>query len=135
MDIPALDRTYLLQNKATGFRLEVYGEADGLDAKVSTRRNGGIPWRFLGTDVPGCYRLVDEYTGRVLDSNANQQAYTLPPNDGNYQKWRMIDDGEGYWCLHNLSTGLALDSNADEDAYTMQPNDGAYQRWSFLIPA
>lgn len=104
---------------------------EGSTEKVWTAPEHWHPWRLLGTDIPGCYRLVDDWDGKVLDSNADREVYTHPSNEGNYQKWRMVDGGDGYWCLHNLSTGLALDSNGDQEAYTQRPNDGSYQRWKF----
>lgn len=70
-----------------------------------------------------------------LDSNAERQVYAFPPNDGAYQKWKLIPDSDArYWQLINVATGFALDGTL-EDVYTHQPNNGAYQRWRLVGPA
>jgi len=132
-DIPQ-PGSYALRSKATGY-VVVGWLSDEPAYTVGARNWNEWPtdqrWRFEGTDF-GCYRLVHDVTGRVLDSDENRQVYISTPNDGSFQKWRMNPGGEGDWCLQNLATGFALDGNADRDVYTMEPNDGAYQRWQFI---
>jgi len=141
MAFPDLNREYALQNKATGFYLmgrwlpepeaahTVFAAGDPESYWASKR------WVLRESADQGLYQLVSsggDGSGLVLDSNAERQVYILGNNGESYQKWRMIDGGEGYWCLHNLATGYALDSNADRDVYTHDPNDGAYRRWKFI---
>lgn len=57
-------------------------------------------------------------TGRILDSNGNGDAYTLPSNGGNYQKWHIEPTHNGTFHLVNFATGKRLDSNGDGDVYT-----------------
>jgi hypothetical protein len=143
MDMPALGRFYVLQNKATGFFLSG-NVAIGLAPAHTVWATGDSNprrWQFMESADEGFFNLladgltaVDRHGpgSYVLDSNEERQVYLMFRNFGSYQKWRMIDGGEGYWCLHNLATGFALDSNLDMDVYTQRPNDGAFQRWKFI---
>jgi hypothetical protein len=140
---PTPGGSYRIQSKATGFQLIVTGhDAPGWDegrphVELNRDRDGGL-WEVTSADVGlrfgtnGTFPWGGAGTHLgVLDSNAERQVYILPPNDGSYQKWRPIPDGEGYWQLVNVATGFALDAS-EEDVYTMEPNDGAHQRWGFF---
>jgi hypothetical protein len=140
-DDPTPGHRYYIESKATGKRLGLTAEgvhggipaAFGLSEHelhvVPTGDGGTVYWTVEGADIG--LRFNTEWDPNYrLDSNAERQVYFHPANDGAYQKWRPIPDGEGYWQLINVATGLALDGNP-EDIYTMDPNDGAYQRWGF----
>lgn len=148
---PTPGNTYVIQSKATGFQLGVAGRDEPHENKrdphVMVKRPGeGAVWEVEAVDLGvrlktgGPFAWADEHAGGsiphvgALDSNAERQVYVHQPNDGAYQKWRLLPDGEGYWQLVNVATGFALDGN-QEDVYTMQPNDGAYQRWGFYAAA
>jgi serine/threonine-protein kinase len=122
---PPLGEIYRIRSKATGHELSPTLGSDNHVRPVGP--NWGAYWKLEAVDIG--YRL--DCAEEILDSNAERQVYTLPWNGGSYQKWRIVEAGEGYWSLINLATGLALDGTS-EDIYTMRPNDGDYQRWRFM---
>ena len=133
LESPSPNKNYQLVSKATGFALGVrWEEGDSWDLPdgrlVVPSRTGDI-WAIKAADI-GYLIFLRCAPNQVLDSNAARQAYILTRNKGNYQKWRIFSDGEGYWQLVNVATGLALDGT-DQYIYTLEPNDGAYQRWLF----
>jgi serine/threonine-protein kinase len=83
------------------------------------------------------YTTVD---GRCLDSNWTStpwtpgtagNAYALPCNGGDYQKWQVAWMGapNAGFRLTDYATGLVLDSNAYGYVYMMYDNGGNNQRW------
>jgi Ricin-type beta-trefoil lectin domain len=51
--------------------------------------------------------MIDDATGRCLDSNANGVAYALPCSGNNYQNWQKIAFNGGYQ-FKDVQTGLCL---------------------------
>ena len=86
----------------------------------------------LSLPAAGTYFLRDKATGFNLDSNANQQVYTLTLNGGAYQKWELTPSGDGYFYLRDDATGFYLDSNANQQVYTLAFNGGDYQKWELI---
>jgi hypothetical protein len=129
-ELPHLGVDYRIISKATRYELMVPPFVPEID--VRPKPEGlGTPWLLLPADIG--YR-IDSWAGDPpsrLDSNAERQVYIHAPNEGSYQKWRLLPDGEGYWQLINVATGFALDGTS-QDIYTTRPNDGAYQRWAFI---
>lgn len=141
---PTPGKYYQIASKATGRRLAMASPGDSAAGTSHVvPHDHGLLWLVESADV--CLRFVprpDSVTSvggtsvhwdnpLRLDSNFDRQVYFHSANDGAYQKWRPIPDGEGYWQLVNVATSFALDGT-DSDIYTMRPNDGAFQRWAFL---
>ena len=59
-------------------------------------------------------------TGQVLDSNHDGKVYTLPYNYGDFQKWNIIQSGQGWARIQNQATGKCLDSNHGQQVYTLE---------------
>jgi hypothetical protein len=151
---PTPGNRYRIQSKATGYQLGVpgpdgHGVYDGTPHIIPKFGGQGAIWEVGSADIGYRFKTNAPFPRQdpfaatdgtstvirldigMLDSNAERQVYAHKPNDGNYQKWRLFRNGEGYWQLINVATGLALDGT-DQDIFTMRPNDGAYQRWAFL---
>ncbi len=79
--------------------------------------------------MSGIYCLQSFATGKVLDSNTDGKAYTLQYNCGDYQKWDIIQSGNGWVNLRNVATNRYLDSNSEGHLYTLPANGGEYQKW------
>src|SRR5215218_4145536 len=94
--MPTIGQGYVLQNKATGFYCSL-DDPEVHRVYTSASRSRGQAWVLETADIG--YRLRSVDTRRMLDSNAAQEVYTMPSNDGAYQKWRMYPDEEGYWSL------------------------------------
>ena len=54
--------------------------------------------------MSGIFVLQSVATGKVIDSNGAGNAYTLPHNGGNYQKWDVMQSGQGWARLINVAT-------------------------------
>ncbi len=145
-ELPAIGQLYRIQSKATGYELKPTdrgGPGFWTDAPhiMPVPDGQGAVWEVEAADIGyrfktgGPFKWEDLEAGTNLggrlDSNAERQVYAFNPNEGAYQKWRLFEDGEGYWEVVNVATGFALDGTS-EDVYTMARNDGAYQRWRFL---
>ena len=69
-------------------------------------------------------------TGLMLDSNLAGKVYTLPWNNGAFQKWIVTTSLFNAPVLQNLATGFCLDSNLAGKVYTLPCNGGSFQKWS-----
>ncbi|GAB2730990.1 RICIN domain-containing protein [Kitasatospora kifunensis] len=94
--------------------------------------------------LDGTYRLVNGYSGQLLDA-ANQgtadgtPVIQWPGNGGANQQWRLTGTGDGYYTITGVASGKALDvPNATAvpgtqlDLWT--PNGGTNQQW-LVVPA
>jgi hypothetical protein len=71
----------------------------------------------------------------LLDSNADANVYTTPPNGGNFQKWTFYTNDNRIYFLQDVATGLFLDGRGAPgfgNVYTTPYNGGAFQQWEFL---
>lgn len=92
---------------------------------------------FLVTQVKGkqvmAYNLIDQATGRVLDSNFDKNVYTSQPNGGQYQQWVLYSGPNGNIFAQDVATGLFLDGNGT-NVYTNPYNGGTFQQWELQHP-
>jgi ricin-type beta-trefoil lectin protein len=70
------------------------------------------------SQLHGQWVWKDTATGFCLDSNGDQEVYTLACNGGNYQRWNVWYTGANGYQIKNVSTGFCLDSNSDRDVYS-----------------
>lgn len=76
-------------------------------------------------------QLINVQTNRFLESNGAGDVHTYLENGENNQKWRIINDGNGYFYLQNMGTSRFLLSNSNGDISDNPTVGGDYQRWSF----
>jgi hypothetical protein len=144
---PTPGQYYQIASKATGRRLSMARRGDSAAGTLHVvPHDRGLLWLVERADIglrfsPRPWTVTSVGGTSVhwesplrLDSNFERQVYFEPANQGDFQKWRPIPDGEGYWRLVNVATGFALDGT-DRDIYTRSPNDGAFQRRAFLPEA
>lgn len=82
-------------------------------------------------DTGGAVTWVDLATTRCLDGDARGTVYTMPCNDGDYQKWTP-QQADGGSTFTSKATGLCLDGNKATNVYTMPCNGGDYQVWAIV---
>jgi serine/threonine-protein kinase len=119
---------------------------EGEDANYGALRHyssaGGYMEWVIQDHAPNGHTIQEEHgRGRCLDSNSAGNAYGIPCNGGQYQRWDFIYEGkmtDSYyqrsWDVYTIvdrATGRCLDGNGVV-GYTLGCNGGAYQRW-FLI--
>jgi Ricin-type beta-trefoil lectin domain-like len=124
--------------KATGYCLDsnANGLGNGVGAVYTLPCNGGNyqKWLLFYHLSSGYYTLVDEATGRCLDSNGSAQAgqgssYTLPCNGGMYQDWSIYPNtlARTGMALENAQTSLWLSANPG--VFTKTQCYCGYQAW------
>ena len=75
--------------------------------------------------------LKNQETNLRLDSNLQSNVYTLSPNGGNFQVWKIENTTNNCVKLVNMATGRCLDSNYAGNAYVIECNGNNYQNWKF----
>jgi hypothetical protein len=84
--------------------------------------------------MDGVYVLMSVATVKALDSDHAGNLYTLPYNNGSFQKWNVIQPGRGWVNVRNVATGRDIGSNHQGNVYTLRINFGPFQKWVFFIP-
>jgi hypothetical protein len=93
---------------------------------------GGVS-SYKGIVMP--YTFIDQATNRLLDSNAQGNAYTLPGNGGPFQTWNVFSNDGFNFFLQDGATGLYLDGAGIPgfgNVYTKPFSGATTQQWQFL---
>jgi pectate lyase len=93
-------------------------------------------------DPNGYYKLVNRFTGKVLDVAARSTAngalvQQWSDNGGANQQWRLVATDSGYYTLINRNSGLAMEVANWSTASGAQiqqwaGNGGAWQQWRLV---
>lgn len=70
--------------------------------------NGGTYQKWNLASVSEGVNLIDQQTGKCLDSDYNRAAYTLPCSGSSYQKWHIFYNARGYLVIQSAQTEYYL---------------------------
>jgi len=79
----------------------------------------------------GQLEIVQKATGKVLDAS-KKHAYRNDWNGGDFQRWKLEPQEDGYYKIVQKATGKVLDASK-KHAYRNDWNGGDFQRWKLEI--
>ena len=98
---------------------------------MSAQEKEGLSSEPCSDDLKQKWILKDKVlsslaTKLCLDTNQIGQAYTLPCNGNDFQKWRVHENG---LTIQDVATSRNLDNNYLGKVYTLPPNGVNCQNW------
>ncbi len=129
------NQIYLIKNLITGFLIDT-NKMDSWSYGSLFHKNNSKTCHILKliNSFDNVYVIKDLETNFQLDSNENGLVYLHTANDGNYQKWKVINLYANIFKLQNMATGLYLTMEINaRSILTQKENSNSNQNWQFLL--